>query len=176
MDIEVLIMPETVCFSGIAMEEIPSLDGQHMEYFSNIYFTNIWYHTTDMGAGKWKNIWPDNSWGNDHAWLGEEMPRELANGQMTLDMSEGAWSDGTLVWNITWGWAETNRSTGDPPVKAITTPYNQAFALDAYGTLTVMKFQHAVSRGTNNVIRLDGNVVQGTIVTQEELDEIKGNN
>ena len=34
-----------------------------------------------------------------------------------------------------------------------------AFAFAGDGTLSISKFQHAVSRGTNNVVRLDG-VVQ----------------
>ena len=46
----------------------------------------------------------------------------------------------------------------------------------ADGTLTVSKFMHAVSRGTNNVIRLNGHEVLGSPLTQEELDEINGNN
>jgi len=33
-----------------------------------------------------------------------------------------------------------------------------------------------VSRGTNGVIRLNGNAVQGVMVTQEELNEVFGNN
>ena len=85
-------------------------------------------------------------------------------------------SDGLLVWNIIWGWGEPNRSQGDSPIKAMTTPYNQTFTFDEYGTLTVSKFQNTVSRGTNNVIRLNGDIVAGVPLTEEEIDEANGNN
>ena len=176
MNIEVYVMPETVCFSGIAMEEILSTTGIHQDYFSNVCFQGVWYHTTDMGAGMWKNIGMDNSWGTDRAWMGAELPRELPNGEMTLNMSEGAWSDGTLVWDITWGWAERNTPKGYPPAKSMSTPYNQTFTFTEDGTLTVLKFTNTVSRGTNNLIRLNGQTVHGSPLTQEELDEINGNN
>ena len=161
MDLEVYVQPETVSFCGIAMEEIPSTTGIHLGYFSSLYFSDVWYHTTDRGAGDWHNIGWDNSWGTDHAWLGEELPRELPNGEMTFDMSQGSWSEGTLVWNITWGWADHGAESGTLPVKSISLPYNQTFSFDGYGTLTVLKFRHSVSRGTNNVIRLNGDVAQG---------------
>ena len=140
-----------------------------------MYFQDLWYHTTDMGAGTWRNIGWDNSWGTDRAWMGGELPLELPNGEMTLDMSEGAWSDGTLVWDITWGWAEMNTPKGAPPAKSMSISYNQTFTFAEDGTLTVLKFTNTVSRGTNNLIRLNGQEVQGIPLTQEELDENNGN-
>ena len=53
----------------------------------------------------------------------------------------------------------------------MTTPYNQTFTFDEYGTLTVSKFQNTVSRGTNNVIRLNGDIVTGRPLTEEEKNE-----
>ena len=108
--------------------------------------------------------------------MGDELLRELPNGDMTDDMTRGAWSDGLLVWYITWGWGELNRSKGDPPVKAMTVRYDQTFSFDEYGLLTVSKFQHTVSRGTNNVIRLNGDVVVGTPLTEDEINEANGSN
>ena len=175
MDLEIYVLPETVAFDGIAMEEIPSLEGVHQDYFSNVYFSNIWYHTTEMSAGRWMNVKPNNFWEVDRAWMGDEMPRELPNGDMTYDLSRGEWSDGLLVWNITWGWGELNRSQGDPSVKAVMTPYNQTFTFDEYGTLTVLKFQNIVSRGTNNVIRLNGDIVIGKPLTEVEINGTFGN-
>ena len=140
-----------------------------------MYFSDVWYHTTDRGAGRWKNIGANNLWETDHAWMGDELPRELPNGEMTFDMPQGLWSEGTLVWDITWGWAETGRNTGDLPVKVMTTPYNQTFTFTADGTLTVSKFQQTASRGTNGVVRLNGNIVQGVAVTPEEFHEVFGN-
>ena len=159
MRLQLHVLPDTVSFEGIALEEVPSMEGTHQGYFSNVFFQAVWYHTIGMGAGKWKNVKPGNFWGKDDVCMGEELPRELTNGVMTYDLSEGSWSSGLLVWSIKWGWAEINRSDGDPPAKEMTAPCNQTFAFAGNGTLSISKFQHAVSRGTNNVVRLDG-VVQ----------------
>ena len=175
MNLNIYVLPETVAFEGIALEEIPSQEGVHQDYFSNIYFSNRWYHTTDRGAGKWFDVREGNFVCNDRAWMGDKMPRELPNGDMTFDLSRGEWSDGLLVWNITWGWAERQRDPGDPPIKAMSVRYDQTFTFDEYGTLTVSKFQHTVSRGTNNVIRLNGDVVTGEPLTEDERNEVFGN-
>ena len=177
MNLEIFVQPETVSFSGIAMEEIPSTTGIHEDYFSNIYFEREWYHTEARGAGQWKAIGFDNSWDTDHAWLAGELPRVLPNGEVTVDMTYGTWTNGTMVWNISWGWSDHGAEDGvTAPVKSISTPYNQTFTFTEDGLLTVSKFQHSVSRGTNGVIRLNGNAVQGVMVTQEELNEVFGNN
>ena len=175
MNVRIYVQPETVSFDGIAMEEIPSLEGVHQGYFSNVFFSDRWYHTTEMSAGRWKRVDRDNYWGEDRAWMGDELPRELPNGNMTFDMTRGEWSDGLLVWNITWGWGEQNSSQGDPPTKAMTVRYDQTFSFDEYGTLTVLKFQHTVSRSTNDVIRLNGNIVTGVPLSEEEINEANGN-
>lgn len=175
MNLEIYVLPETVAFNGIAMEEIPSQEGVHQGYFSNIAFSNGWYHTTEMRAGRWMKIKSDNFWEVDKAWMGIELPRELPNGDMTYNLSMGEWSDGRLVWNIPWGWGELSSSQGDPPVKTMTVRYDQTFTFDEYGTLTIAKFQHTVSRGTNNVIRLNGDIVTGIPLTDEEINEANGN-
>ena len=175
MNLEIYVLPETVAFNGIAMEEIPSIEGEHSGYFSNIAFSNRWYHTTEMWAGRWINISSDNQWGVDSAWMGDELPRELPNGDMTYDLTKGEWSDGLLVWYITWGWGNLNRNKGDPPIKAMSVRYDQTFSFDEYGLLTVSKFQHTVSRGTNNVIRLNGDIVAGEPLTEEEINGTDNN-
>lgn len=40
------------------------------------------------------------------------------------------------------------------------------FRIDQHGTLSVLKFGHVVSRGTNNVIKLNGNIVPKTSLVQ----------
>ena len=175
MNLNVYVLPETVAFNGIAMEEIPSLEGMYQGYFSNIAFSNLWYHTVARGAGKWYKVTNGNFVFEDKAWMGDEMPRELPNGDMTYDMTRGEWSEGLLVWDITWGWGTLNSTEGDLPAKAMTERYDQTFTFDEYGTLTVSKFQDTVSRGTNNVIRLNGKVVTGLPLTEEEINGANGN-
>lgn len=176
MNLQVYVFPDTVAFSGIAMEEVPSQEGLHQGFFSNVFFSNVWYHTTAMNAGRWIVVSPDNYWGMDRAWMGDELPREMPNGDMTFDQSCGAWTDGLLVWDIPWGWGAPNSVSGTLPVKTMVTHYNQTFSIDEYGTLSVSKFLNVVSRGTNDVIRLNGNAVVGEPLMEEELNEDDGGN
>ena len=175
MNLEIYVLPATVAFTGIRLEEIPSFEGIRQGYFLNTALSNIWYHTIERGAGRWYDVGLENSVCVDRAWMGDELPRELPDGTMTNDLTMGVWSDGLLVWNIIWGWGGQTIKQGDPPVKAMTTPYNQTFTFDEYGTLTVSKFQNTVSRGTNNVIRLNGDIVVGVPVAEEEINEAIGN-
>jgi hypothetical protein len=151
MEFEVYILPESVSFSGISMEEIPSMEGVHTGYFANPFFKDIWYHTVECGAGIWFNLTPNNSWGNDEAVMGDELPFEQSN---------GTWSNGQIIWSIKWGWGERNNEIGDLPIKSLEDFYNQSFTIDHDGTLTIDKFGHSVSRGTNNVIRLNGIIIE----------------
>ena len=166
MELELYILPEEVSFTGISMEEVPSLEGVHVGYFANISFMNVWYHTVDRGAGQWVNIKPDNYWATDSAVMGDVLPLEKPNGDITWDLSEGVWSQGELVWYIPWGWRERDAEIGEEPVKVIPVRYNQTFRIDQHGTLSVLKFGHVVSRGTNNVIKLNGNIVPKASLVQ----------
>jgi hypothetical protein len=159
MNVQIYVLPETVSFSGISMEEIPSVDGIHEGYFSNTFFSKVWYHTEEMGAGDWTNIKPDNFWATDIATLGEMLPFEKPNGDMTYDASMGNWRNGTITWYIQWGWGEFNSEQGDLPLGIIPKRYDQTFSINNEGTLSISKFGHIVSRGTNNVFYLNGTIV-----------------
>ena len=161
MKLELFVQPETVSFSGIVMEEVPSSTGIHQGYFSNVFFTEEWCHTTEFGAGVWRNIRPDNYCGDDNATRGDELPREMPDGTMVFDLNAGTWSDGLMSWDIPWGWAERGCPDNGVPVKTLATQYNQVFQFSADGTLSVAKFGNVVSRGTNNVFRLNGVVANG---------------
>jgi hypothetical protein len=91
--------------------------------------------------------------------MGDILPLEKPTGDMTYDLTEGAWSNGELVWHIRWGWRERNAEKGDVPIKSMSVRYDQTFRIDHEGTLSVLKFGHIVSRGTNDVIRLNGTIV-----------------
>jgi hypothetical protein len=90
---------------------------------------------------------------------------------MTNDSAEGSWSDGTIAWYIEWGWGEHNTELGCSPIRTLSTRYDQTFTMDQFGTLSVMKFGNTVSRGTNDVIRLNDVVVVGEPLTLEEQNE-----
>ena len=154
MKFELYVLPTTVAFSGIALEEVPSNVGYHDGFFANNYFCNDWYHTVEHGAGRWDNVRSENFCGYDEANFRTEIPRVLPDGTMTFNQNEGVWTNGRIVWLINWGWAKKDSQFGDIPVKEIDTPYNQTFRIDENGTVSVTKFQCTIIRGTNNVIRM----------------------
>ena len=129
-----------------------------------------------MGAGKWTPLRADNYCGVDRAWLGDELPRELPNGEMTYSQAEGEWSSGHIVWNITWGWAGANADEDSEPLKEMAVSYDQSFSIDEFGALSINKFGKVVSRGTNNVFRLNGEVVVPEPLTEEDFNAINEHN
>ena len=140
------IKPFNVSFTGIAIEEVPSTIGSHSGYFDDSLWQNDWYHTTEHGAGDWTNVKPGNYFITDDASFGK--------------ICNPPWSDGNISWRIPIGWNESNTANGTPPVKTCNVEYSQLFGISDTGTLGIMKFHHAVSRGTNSVITLNGEVVQ----------------
>ena len=168
MDLELYVVPESVSFTRISLQEVPSMDGFRSGFFANQFFSYMWYHTIEMGAGSWDGVGHDNYCGLDHAWKGDVMPLEMSNGEMTMELSEGRWRDGMLIWYIQWGWARKEVENGEAPVKKIAMRYDQSFMIDEYGTLTITKFDNTIARGTNNVIQLNGLVVEGEPLTEEE--------
>jgi hypothetical protein len=168
MSFELYVLPDTVSFIGIALQEIPSMEGFRSGFFENNFFSYMWYHTVEMGAGSWGGVGHDNFCGLDCAWKGDVIPLEMSNGEMTMDLTEGRWRDGMLVWYIQWGWARKEVENEEAPVKRIANRYDQSFIIDATGTLSITKFDNTVSRGTNNIIRLNGLVVEGEPLTEEE--------
>ena len=171
MTLRLHVLPDAVSFSGIAMEEVPSAEGEHSGYFANLYFMNVWYHSTDRGAGRWGDVGADNSCGDDIAEMGETLPRELPDGSMTFNLGEGTWSSGTIEWEIPWGWSFHSRAVGDVPVKIMQATYNQVFSIDEQGMLSIMKFGNTVSRGTNNVVRINGVIQEKSQLHARELSE-----
>jgi hypothetical protein len=119
-----------------------------------------WYHTVDKGAGSWSNVKPDNFWDIDQAIMGDHLPLEKSDGSMTWNLLEGFWRDGLMIWHIPWGWRDRNAEPDDLPVKTLKTYYNQTFSITSNGTLSISKFGNTVSRGTNNVIQLNGNILE----------------
>lgn len=166
MFLDVYILPEEVSFSEIAVEEIPCYEGTHQGYFSNVAVSNVWYHTRDNGAGEWADVRSNNLWAFDEACVKTELPRETPNGQMTTnDMTIGSWSDGLLIWQIPLGWAASGTTNG-PPVKTMAVQYTQTTQIDEFGTVVVSKLQNTVSRETNCVVRLNGNIVHESLLIQ----------
>ena len=56
MRLAVYVNPSHVSFSALMFEEIPCERGAHGGYFNNPYFSGIWCHSTENGAGIWNPI------------------------------------------------------------------------------------------------------------------------
>ena len=147
MTLQLHVLPMTVSFAGISMEEVPTTTGNHTGYFASGYWSQNWYHTRDVGAGDWTNIQPGNFFFEDTAELWHECAQP--------------WQAGMIEWDIPIGWNERNTAGNMTPVKQVTVVYHQNFAITSDGSLSVAKLGHVVTRTTNDVIMLNGTIVKG---------------
>ena len=97
MLLELCVNPLTVSFEGIAMQEVPSNQGVHTGYFNSSEFMHLWFHDTNMGAGRWRNIAEGNIFGLDSSRM--------------LNWPQ-PWSTGQLVWDIPIGWNRHGTEVG----------------------------------------------------------------
>jgi len=138
MLLQLSLMPTNVNFEGLYVEEIPSVLGTHTGYFDKPAFSNWWYHTSLEGAGEWFAVGHGNVFTIDEVSMPSECPPP--------------WTDGAIEWQIPVEWAFS-------PTNAIGTGtmfYNgfQKFDIDVEGTVSIEKFGHIISRGTNDVFSL----------------------
>ena len=146
MKLHLYVLPLTVSFANIAVEEVPCLTGTHSGYFSNPIFSGRWSHTYAMGAGRWRNVNLGNYYGQDTSTSGDW---------------PAPWSWGIMTWDIPIGWTYANPDEGDPQEKNFPVQYLSTWTLEADGSMSKSKHGHTVSRTTNDVIRLDGVIVNG---------------
>ncbi len=134
------LTPQTVSFYRVQTYEVPATSNLVVTgYFAN---TNIFpvppgppMHTKAAGAGTWVGTRQNNYGGTDSAYFRGAAP---------------PWSVGVLTWPIpNWWRIGTGQGPGGPTNYWLRT--DQTFSLDANGTLTVQKYGHTVTRGTNNV-------------------------
>ena len=157
MDLELVILPTNVSFTGIAVQEVPSDYKDPQGYFANAYFDFAWSHTTNMRAGVWHDIHAHNYFMNDYAEMGDRLPGMTASGEITDEDAYG-WIAGTMNWFIPVGWNENGSDATETPVKLFCV-YWQRFRMASDGTLEVEKFDNVVQRKTNTVVRLNGKIV-----------------
>ena len=144
MELLLTLLPTNVCFEHVSIEEIPTMEGTHTGYFSNPTFSTRWYHTVSNGAGLWKPVANDNTFSTDDVFF-EENP--------------SPWSEGEITWFIPCEWT-TARSNLTVGVGTRFCNPIQRFTLMTDGTASIGKFGHVVTRNTNDVIFLDGRIVQ----------------
>ena len=155
MKFELRVKPLDVCFSGIAVEEVPCDIGIREGYFSYPFFSNLQSHTRDNGAGKWSKVDIDNIlFVVDEAAIKSLLPRITSDGILTNDTSFG-WMDGLVQWNIPLGWGEENSSGTLGPYKNFAEDTKAEMRLFSDGQSGVRKFQHQVTRYVDGRIFLD---------------------
>ena len=142
MNLIMTLLPTNVCFANIEVVEVPSLEGTHTGYFADPWFSSIWYHTTNNHAGVWTNVDDDNLCGTDEASIGVCPPPFIP---------------GEISWVIPNAWRPRGGGEQDSHL-FVTFPQNFQITFD--GTVTVSKLGNYVTRTTNDVITLNGVIVQ----------------
>jgi hypothetical protein len=155
MIFELRVKPFDVCFSGVAVEEVPCDIGIREGYFAYPMFANLQSHTFNNGAGRWSWVKANNILVNvDEAAIESSIPRITPDGILTNDTSFG-WIDGRIVWNIPMGWGEKNSVIGDNPYKKFAEDTKAEMRIFSSGQSGVRKFQHQVTRYIDGRIFLD---------------------
>ena len=155
MRFELRVRPLDVCFSGIAVEEVPCDIGSREGYFAYPIFAYLQSHTFDNGAGRWSKVRPTNILEYiDEASIESLIPRITPDGILTNDLSFG-WIDGRVEWDIPMGWGEENSVIGDNPYKKFAEDTKAEMRIFSSGQSGVRKFQHQVTRYIDGRIFLD---------------------
>ena len=146
MALTLYVIPESVSFRRISVEEVPSLNGTHSGYFANPLYYDRWSHQGRWGAGNWIGVGVGNFWCVDRT-------------RMMVGCWFPPWSQGEMTWAIPMGWNESGTTSGTLPAKNFPVEYASVWTIDSQGTMTKQKHGHIVSRTTNDVVHLDGVLV-----------------
>ncbi len=150
MYLTLYVEPLSVSFGNIDVSEVPSTGGNHTEYFD---YLDMQYrtHTVATGAGVWHHVLDNNYFAIDHV--------QCLNRPQT-------WIDGSqMTWQVPHGWHERAEADmwpiGMTPLSdnVFATDITQMTTLNANGLVNMSKHGHAVSRSTNNCVRVDGAIV-----------------
>lgn len=156
MFVGVSLQPFDVSFSKIAVEEIPCTSGSRTGYFEHPAFASLQSHTVENGAGRWLQPNANNYYGADEVCITSNIPRITPSGVLTNDTQFG-WTHGEIFWDVPSGWGEAaNAATRSPPVGTIPGNVTHRVVLFEDGLCGLRKFQHQVTRSTNDVVFLDG--------------------
>ena len=145
MSLELYVMPMTVNFEEIAIQEDPCHTGVHSGYFDQTSQQHSWYHDVDNGAGIWHNISTGNYWTVDNPLVAVKPP---------------PWTSGYKVWDIPIGWYFRDPPAAIPSIHNVQSDVKQYFTIDSNGTVRVEKFSHWASRTTNDWCVVDGKTVE----------------
>ncbi|MBO7683317.1 MAG: hypothetical protein J6T51_01150 [Kiritimatiellae bacterium] len=160
MELDLFLEPSDVSFKWIAVEEVPSLLGEHEGYFNNPAFEPEWSHTVANGAGRWMQVGDNNYLGKDNAAMTNSLPRMTPDGVLTNDV-QFSWRYGSIVWQVPIGWGEGD---DDPNfgelLDCLMTGETQEMVIFSDGKFGVRKFRHMVTREVDGTVHLDGRQVR----------------
>ena len=126
------ILPDTVSFQALEFWEraTDTAESSTIEgYFTNVAFSAVWHHTTNMSAGVWHKIGDANFWFTDNAQMGDELITPVCSG--------------SLVWHIPIDWRSSNNQTiQHTDFKTV----DQRFEMSDTGRLTVSKYGYWSAR------------------------------
>ena len=137
MIIDNYLLPLTVSFYRVQAQEVPATSNLNVTgYFANTNFfpTGPPIHNAAAGAGPWIGTGWDNKNGVDTAASG------------TTLVSRQPWAAGSFTWPVPVVWR-----IGSGPTNNLTRT-DQTFSITTNGTVSVQKFGHSVTRGTNGVV------------------------
>ena len=146
---DITLLPLNVSFGRLYVEEVPTEDSTCYGYFDQAHFaTNAASHYYGQGAGLWVGVSDDNVL--------------RIRDRVSVGTAPTPWSHGGMIWPIPMGWHTNNVQLGTVPLKCINADIRTVYTMiSAEGTIVVSKLSHWISRGTNCVVTLDGEVVNG---------------
>lgn len=157
------VLPETVRFDGIAIEEVPCdviLPPSGYYHYLPEGPLNRLSHTRAAGAGIWLNVDDQNrAGGGDHpdkAGSFDSLPRMTPDGVVTNDAAFG-WMGGDKTWMIPFGWGPRNATSSTEPIGRFAEGVTQCFHITAQGDYRIEKLGHSSERKINGDVFTDGN-------------------
>jgi hypothetical protein len=136
------LLPTTVSFYRVQIMEVPATTNLNITGYFATTTNALPIHNTMAGAGKWVGVGVNNVIGTDTAASG------------TRVVSQQPWSAGSFTWPVPVVWRiGTGQGPGGPTNNLQRT--DQTFTIAPNGDVSVQKYGHSATRGTNNVITIN---------------------
>jgi len=156
MDVDLTVGPMDVSFAQLAIEEVPCNRGDHFGYFANTYFSNLWCHSINNGAGRWQNVGDDNDFAMDGAACLNALPRMILPGYPGESMF--GWYYGYLSWDVPYGWGAKVPQGNVSLYGTFAEDVKHEVTIDSEGTVSIFKLGCWVYRSTNDFTMVYGGV------------------
>ena len=159
---EFYVQPLDVSFAALSIEEVPCSDViPPTGYYASV--TGNWEktHTVAAGAGRWRQVMPDNRVGGegfvDCAGMLGALPRVDADGHETDDPQCG-WCSGSMTWKIPFGWQSSVFvwPSATPQLGTFAQDTRQTFTISDFGDYKVRKFANEAERKIDGTIYFNG--------------------